>query len=79
VSKGKNSLSEEREKILVNVGKGKKVSSIDFSSVSFLCSYPVSWDSFIRGCEGDQKPGRKWEEGEEKQKTKQIVVKVSVY
>jgi hypothetical protein len=33
--------------------------------------YPVPWDSVIRGFKGDHKPGRKWEEGEEKLKTKQ--------
>jgi hypothetical protein len=25
--------------------------------------YPVPQDSVIRGCEGDHRPGRKWEEG----------------
>ena len=39
--------------------------------------YPVLRDSVICGCEGDRKPGRKWEE-EEKQETKKMVpIKVS--
>jgi hypothetical protein len=39
--------------------------------------YPVQQDSVICGCEGDRKPGRKWEE-EEKQETKKMVpIKVS--
>jgi hypothetical protein len=33
-------------------------------------SYPVPRDSVIRGCKGDHKPGRKWEEGKERQETK---------
>ena len=28
-------------------------------------TYPVPRDSVIRGCEGDRKPGRKWEEKKE--------------
>jgi hypothetical protein len=34
--------------------------------------YLVLWDSVIRGCEEDLKPGRKWDEGKERQETKQI-------
>jgi hypothetical protein len=41
--------------------------------------YPVPWDSVIRGCEGDRKPGRKWEEGKEKQRPRRVPIKVSVY
>ena len=29
-------------------------------------TYPVPRDSVIRGCEGDRKPGRRWEEEKEK-------------
>jgi hypothetical protein len=28
--------------------------------------YPIPRDSVIRGCEGDRKPGRRWEEEKEK-------------
>ena len=28
-------------------------------------TYPIPWDSVIRGCKGDCKPGRRWEEEKE--------------
>jgi hypothetical protein len=45
---------------------------------SLILEYPIRRDSIILGCEGDCKPGRKWEEGEEKQETKKMIpIKVS--
>lgn len=42
-------------------------------------TYPIPRDSVICGCEGDCKPGRKWEEGKEKQRPRRVPIKVSVY
>ena len=33
--------------------------------------YPIPWDSVINGCEGDHKPGRKWD-GKEKRSEDQV-------
>jgi hypothetical protein len=46
-----------------------------FSLVSALhfFSYPVLQDSVIRGCEGDRKPGRRWEEGKESRRPSRFV------
>jgi hypothetical protein len=41
--------------------------------------YPILRDSVIHGCEGDCKPGRKWEEGKQKQRPRRVSIKVSVY
>ena len=38
-----------------------------------MLSYPVPRDSVIRGCEGDRKPGRRWEEGKESRRPSKFV------
>jgi hypothetical protein len=40
-------------------------------------NYPVPWDSVIRGCEGDRKPGRKWDWKRRRSRRPSKVVKVS--
>jgi hypothetical protein len=35
--------------------------------------YPVPWDSVIRGCERNRKPGRRWEEGKENRRPSKFV------
>jgi hypothetical protein len=57
----------------------KMITIVCFHSSDIINSYPIPRDSVSSVCEGDLKPGRKWEEGKEKQKTKQRVIKVSVY
>jgi hypothetical protein len=46
---------------------------------SQMAAYPVPWDSVIRGCEGNRKPGRRWEEEKEKQETKKGTYRGLVY
>ena len=46
----------------------------------FYCeSFPVPRDSVIRGCEGDRKPGRRWEEEKEEQETRKGTYRGLVY
>jgi hypothetical protein len=42
-----------------------------------LPRYPVPWDSVIRGCVGDRKPGRRWEEEKEERRPGRIPIEIS--